>query len=421
MQERPESTHLPLQFQAVLDAAPDAMLVTDKDGRIALVNARAERLLGYTTRELIGEPIERLVHPLHRNEYLAGSAGAQGPAGFGVELVARRKDGSGMAVEIELSPIETDHGTFAITALRDVSARKRVAAKFRGLIEAVPGAMAIADVEGRIVLVNAQVERLFGYERDELLGQTVEALIPERLRQAHPEHRRAYFENPSTREMGERGALFGRRKDGSEFPAAISLSPLDTEDGRLAIIVIADVTAERRAEQERARLHARVKELEGQKARFFAYVSDELRAPLVEILGSLDEALRRVESDETRNTLEGVGRNARSALGQVEDLLAAAKLGTSDGDIDYACVDLTELVRRLTCSLTGVASERDISLQFESPVALEAESVVRCTRPGSASASRSPTAVRVWLRNIERRCSSVPGDPKARRSPSLWA
>src|SRR5437667_82498 len=244
-------------FGDLLESAPDAIVGVDDQGRIVLINSQTEKIFGYGRDELLNQPVEillpervRRAHERHRAGYVVDPRTR--PMGVGLDLAGRRKDGSEFPAEISLSPFQTRDGVIVTSIIRDISDRRKVEGKFRGLLEAAPDAMIIVERTGRIVRVNSQAERVFGYRRDQLLGQPVEMLVPERFRGHHPEHRVAYFEGPRVRAMGSGLELYGLRRDGSEFPVEISLSPLETEEGILVTSAIRDVSERRALVRERA-------------------------------------------------------------------------------------------------------------------------------------------------------------------------
>jgi PAS domain S-box-containing protein len=322
-----------------VDAAPQAMVMADEKGRIALVNSETERLFGYTRAELLGQSVDLLVptrfrrgHPKHRQEYMADPHPRS--MGAGRELYGLRKDGVEFPVEIRLNPIRVPEGTWVLSAIVDITERKRTSDMLRLAVEAAPNAMVMADETGRIVLVNSETERLFGYTRQELLGRNIDSL----------------------QRTAANGELYGLRKDGAEFPVEIGRNPIEVPQGTWVLNAIVDITERKRALLEMVALRTRELTVANQELEAFSYsVAHDLRAPLRHIAGFatlLMEEHRSELSVAAQKHLRILQDGAQHMGSMIDHLLRLAKIGRKPLSFDRA--PMNELV---TAAIAGLAAD----------------------------------------------------------------
>jgi PAS domain S-box-containing protein len=332
--------------QALLETAPDAMVIVNSFGQIILINAQTEKLFGYEKNELLGQNVEILIpdrftgkHNAHRKNFFANAKART--MGEGQELFGKHKSGLEFPVEISLSPLETEEGVLVSAAIRDISKRKKAEEKFRNLLESAPDAIIIVNETGTIQLVNAQTEKMFGYNRTEMIGNKIELLMPGRYNSIHQSHRINYFKTPKVRQMGEGFDLLGKDKNGKEFPVEISLSPLETEDGLLVSAAIRDISEkkklenqireininlEKKVKQRTAELETKNKELEQ-----FAYVaSHDLQEPLrttSSFVGFLQEEYYGKLDENANSYLNYITQATERMQTLIKDLLDYSRIG----------------------------------------------------------------------------------------------
>lgn len=340
--------------RAILDSADVSIIATDPRGLILTFNRAAERLLGYRAADIVGRCTPEILHdPAEvraRAAELSQELGRVIEPGFEVFVAKARagapqerewtylcRDGSRKPVRLTVTAMLDDAGQIAgfMGVATDLSELERKEARFRDVVEAVPNGIVMVDDRGDIVLVNEQTELLFGYTRDELLGQPVEILVPERDRAAHARFRAAFLAAPLARAMGVGRDLFGKRKDGSEFPVEIGLNPMASTSGARILSSIVDISARKQGEealrQARDELEARVHERTAELARANELLRGEVaqrRQAERRMQGEQDVLGRIVAGRSLQEILTTLARNIEA---QLDGALCSILLLDADG------------------------------------------------------------------------------------------
>lgn len=356
-------------LSAILDTVGALVLVLDRDGRIVQFNRACEELTGRTFEEVRGKILwqmflghdevaqfKQLFHRIwedkSRTEYEScwvTHAGAPRTIAWSAAVLPR----------VGQIP------NYLIASGIDVTEQKRAQTKFRGLLEAAPDAVVVINQKGKIVLVNAQTEKLFGYRREELLGEDIDKLVPGRLRGKHPAHRRNFFAEPRVRPMGAGLELYGLHKDGTEFPVEISLSPLETEEGVLVSSAIRDISERKRLEQtilkiserEQHRIGRDLHDGLGQHLTGIAFMSKVLEQKLSEdsIPESTDAAkIVQLVNDAIRKTKE-LSRGLLPVVSEAHGLMSALERRASELE------DLFQIRCRFECPDPVLIHDADVA------------------------------------------------------------
>ena len=322
-----------------LDAiSPFAVIGLDSEGRVDMWNVAASALFGWPEAEVAGHPLPPALESLN----MPGQSAA--PA----QVRLKGKDGLDLALELRTANRSAGGLVMVATELSDAAE-----VRSRELLEAAPDGIIEVDQDGRIVLLNHVTEKLFGYTRAELLGRNVDTLLPPALMARHAEHRDRYWANPQTRPMARDYVLKARRKDSSEFPAEICLSPVRRGAGYRVMAIIRDVTAQKKAEEEirsaNQQLELRSREAEranALKSEFLASMSHELRTPLHTIIGFTELLQEEVEgrlNEKQKRFVQHVHQDSLHLLELINDILDLSKIEAGRMDLRLESVDVAEL------------------------------------------------------------------------------
>jgi PAS domain S-box-containing protein len=357
MEERREQTNVlresEARFRAMADSAPVLIWVAGTDRGCTFFNRGWLEFTGRTMAQELGNGWVEGVHPDDADRCIASYGTAfDHRREFALEYRLRRHDGEYRFVLDRGVPRFAPDGTFLgyIGCADDITERRLSEERSRQVLEAAPNAMIMVGPDGRIALVNAAAEAVFGYARHQLIGTSIETLVPERVRARHPGDRHAYFAEPRPRMMGAGRELFGRRKDGTSVPVEIGLTPIQTPDGVFVLASIIDITArkatELQAQQHRAEMAhvARISTM-GELA---ASLAHELNQPLTAILSNAQAAQRLLDTTpadltEIREILKDIVHDDNRAGQVIQRLralvkkqppeLAATDLGAMMGDV----------------------------------------------------------------------------------------
>jgi PAS domain S-box-containing protein len=285
---------------------------------------------------MVGQAVERLVperfragHAGYRQAYLADPVSR--PMGAGRELFGLRKDGTEFPVEIGLALIDSRDETLILSSIVNLTQRKRLEHRFRQAVESAPNAIVMVNESGTIVMVNAQTELSFGYTRTEMLGQTVEMLMPERFRAGHAGFRQAYLADPVSRPMGAGRELFGLRKDGTEFPVEIGLALIDSHEETLILSSIVDIT-------ERKNASDKLKEALNEKEMLLKEVYHRVKNNLQVVSSLINLQAGNVNNEETAELLKQSADRIK-AMALLHEKLYHSK--------DLARIDFNDYIRSL--------------------------------------------------------------------------
>jgi protein-histidine pros-kinase len=381
-QDLKQTTVSKLYVDDIIETMLDALVVVNPDATIKTVNKAACELLGYRPDELVGQPVETI---MKRDAAANGAADIAEPTetvpSIGSEDVFVAKDGREISVDVSgavMRDVE-GHRDCVVYAARDITKRKRAEAaveesqrRFAGIVEFADDAIISIDDEHRITLFNESAERTFGYEAKEVLGQPIEMLLPASARKEHPQKVNDFAKNPdASRVMGEPRGLLGRRKDGSEFPAEVSISKLEIAGKHIFTAILRDITERKRAEETLQLAMQEAVAANRAKSNFLANMSHELRTPLNAIIGFSDMIKNGVAGPAADGKfleyIHHINESGTHLLGLINDILDLSKIEVDKLELHEERVDVARVVQSCVTLVNGRAREGGLTIACEIP------------------------------------------------------
>jgi len=362
----------------ILNETPDAVVLTSLEGEVVCWTNGAQAMFGYSSAEALGHNLAELIVPagLDQDERAVVLETLQcGAANY--ESMRHAKDGTLVYIDSSSKLVHDSEGQPEyilwskkdVTALKVLRDAKLVHARFAGLLESLPDAIIMANAAGRIVLVNAQAEALFGYPRGGMRGLVLEQLMPSRFRHGHVAHRNGFHQQAVVRPMGGGRELYGLRTDGVEFPVEISLSPVVTEEGTLVMSAIRDTSERKRIERSLQEKNAELARANAAKDRFLTGMSHELRTPLNAIIGFTGTMLMKLPgpiNDDQEKQLRTVQGSARHLLSLINDLLELTQIETGSLALDLKPVSCRAVIDEILLLFEPQARHKGLELTFVS-------------------------------------------------------
>lgn len=360
-------------LRQVIDIDPNFVFAKDREGRFTLANQAVADAYGTTVENLVGKTDA---------DFNSNNEEVENFRRLDLEVIDTQQErlipeeritdakGNVHWMQTVKRPIVMSNGAGVqvLGSATDITERKRAEEKFRMAVEASPNAIIMVNECGEIVLVNALTEKLFGYDRDELIGQSVEMLVPERFRFIHADHRAGFFAAPQRRAIGTVRDLFARRKNGSEFLVEIGLNPIETAEGVFVLTVIVDVTERKRAESELQRNREELAHVTRVSAlgELAASLAHELNQPLTAILSNAQAAQRFLSVEPTNlDEIKDILKDIVEDNSRAGEIIRRMRALVKKEDLAFAALDIVGVVRDVIQLIHSDAILRNVRVSLE--------------------------------------------------------